>query len=74
MMVFFFLKDLEENPTEKLSPGDDIMMDGTEIASIIRKAFSNIEIIDTFFFFLMYEVLQTCSAWDIWLFIFLLNL
>lgn len=77
MMVFFFLEELEQNPTEKLSPYDDIMIDGAEIATIIRKAFSNIEINDTyifFFFFWMYEVLQTCSVWDIWVFIFLLNL
>lgn len=34
----------EKNPTEKLSSNDDIMIDGTEIASMIRKASSNIEI------------------------------
>lgn len=51
MMVFFFLEELEQNPTEKLSPYDDIMIDGAEIATIIRKAFSNIEINDTYIFF-----------------------
>lgn len=51
MMVFFFLEELEQNPTEKLSPYDDLMIDGAEIATIIRKAFSNIEINDTYIYF-----------------------
>lgn len=40
---------IEKNPTEKLSPNDD-MIGGSEIASIIRKAFCNIEINDINFF------------------------
>lgn len=52
------------------------MINGTEIASIIRKAFSNIEINYAYNIFLvwMYEVLQTCSLCNIWVFICLLNL
>lgn len=46
------------------------MIGGTEIASIIRKAFSNIEINDAYNIFVvvvvwMYEVLQACSVCDI---------